>query len=242
MNRLASWTVRLLTFIVSSTAGAQSTPVWLEAIVDRDSVWPGPPFNVFVCWESTNDFSNERRWVEESIYAYIEGVNREVSGLQFLNSTGGRGAWTACKPNALGIRITVEDSPSRSDVGRQWIRDGKGNKLSERATRMYLNFSFKLSPKDAWCRQEREHCIKAIAIHEFMHAVGFLHEQLRDDTPIECKADWSERPDFKGYQPERITVSYDADSHMNYCTNMYRKPVRLSQLDVASLRRLYPLQ
>ncbi len=38
------------------------------------------------------------------------------------------------------------------------------------------------------CRKSKEYCIRAIAVHEFGHAISLTHEQSRADAPGECAA------------------------------------------------------
>lgn len=83
-------------------------------------------------------------------------------------------------------------------------------------------------------------------IHEFGHALGFFHEQQREDnfvngTPIQCPG-----TEVVNYQPiysgQHLSSAYDEDSIMNYCNplllnGMY--PQRLSPLDVAGVGVAY---
>jgi hypothetical protein len=211
-----------------------------EAYVDASTLWQ-PPY-VSVCWELTDGlFTRERGWVEQSVRDHIG----RVSSLRFLPASG----WGECRSDALGIRIRVADAWPRSFVGRQWARDAQGNIMKdsfgrpqERPTTMILNFSFQTVKEDFdRCFEEREHCIRAIAVHEFLHAVGFLHEQLRPDAPSNCKMKFAHIRDFEGYKPLKVG-EYDPDSHMNYCTDMYRHPIRLSSGDLGVLRRFYDQQ
>jgi hypothetical protein len=208
-----------------------------EGYVDLEGLWDSPA-NIPVCWEAASEPSaQEKGWVKDAVLTHIS----DVSSVRFRD-------WKDCPAQLIGIRITIADRNPLSDVGRQWSRDANGVKQQDKSgqwiqlpTRMVLNFTFGFHPafRDR-CQPDREHCIRAIAVHEFLHAIGFLHEQLRDNAPDECKRKFAHVADFPGFQPQYATQDYDPDSHMNYCANMYRKPMRLSAGDLFVLARFYP--
>jgi len=207
-----------------------------EGYADKSAIWTSP--YISVCWEPGADaFATERGWVEESVRNHIQNV----SSLRFLG-------WGDCKPDTMGIRVRIADEWPRSAVGQQWVRNASDpthllrdvfGRPQQRPTNMILNFSFQNEFTE--CASQREHCIRAIAVHEFLHAVGFLHEQLRSDADPACKARYARQKDFEGYQPLPVG-EYDPDSHMNYCANMYRRPIRLSSGDVKVLEYFYHQQ
>jgi hypothetical protein len=96
---------------------------------------------------------------------------------------------------------------------------------------MVLNFTFKnFSPG---CQAQVEFCNKAVAVHEFGHAIGFAHEQNRADAPAECRAD------SQGTTGDWNLTEYDLHSVMNYCNPSWNGDGRLSPRDITSLQTLY---
>lgn len=237
---------RLLTIVplalACGAASAQGMKIDPEAYVDREGVWKNGI--VPICWENPENYVQETAWVEETAILHIEGLNREVSNVRFVGKNNQRRPWDKCNDASNGIRITIADQWPSSQVGQQWMRDATGAKIDygsgkhlQVPTRMVLNFTF-----NAWPCTPRENCIRVIAIHELMHALGFLHEQLHPTAPKWCKDKWANHKDVTGYKPVAATAQYDQDSIMNYCQDVYSKPVQLSDGDRAALRMFYPPQ
>lgn len=233
----------ILMFLLGAGVRGQDMQARPESFVDEEGVWGGGI--VAICWVNPEGYAAETAWVEETAIQHIEGIDREVSNVRFIGKDGGRQPWTKCSDSANGIRITIADEWPRSAVGKQWERDANGKKISNTAgqykqvpTSMWLNFTF----GSGFPCAPKEHCIRAIALHELLHALGFLHEQLHPETPKECKDRYAGHQDVIGFKPVKATPYYDRDSHMNYCGNMYREPIRLSAGDKAALRKLYQPQ
>ena len=181
-----------------------------SAIV-KASVWPQR--EVYVCWENgSSDHVLAMSWTREAVLKTWE----KESGLKFLG-------WEACAETNEGIRILIEDSgPHVKALGRFLNRKPKG---------MVLNFTF-----DKWssdCKSQLEYCVKVIAVHEFGHAIGFVHEQNRPDAPGECKTL------AQGSAPDTLLTPYDPDSVMNYCNKKWSNDGILSALDISAVRQLY---
>lgn len=158
------------------------------------------------------------------------------------------------------IRIFIDPNPVRSfsSIGTySWIRsNGKWifpdssidkdmvtNNPEWRTHTMYLSFGHYY-----FYVTDKEKALRFTAIHEFGHALGFLHEQTANNVPESCL----ERLEQLGSnRNERKIVEdaygsfgifytdYDADSIMNYCRPDLFKD-ELSQRDIFAVQSIYP--
>jgi hypothetical protein len=71
-----------------------------------------------------------------------------------------------------------------AEPGRARHTEGLGTDLAGRQDGAALNATF--NDRSASCRGRRQHCIEAIAVHDFGHAPGSAHEQNRPGTPRRC--------------------------------------------------------
>ncbi|QRO02689.1 VCBS repeat-containing protein [Archangium violaceum] len=145
-----------------------------------------------------------------------EGTWGRVSAVDFVG-------WGACTSTSRGIRINVADTgPHVKQLG---------SRLDGYVNGMELNFTFaNWSPV---CQSQREFCIRAIAVHEFGHALGFAHEQNRPDRPSTC----TEPP--QGSNGNLMIGAWDLQSVMNYCNPAWNGNGQLSATDIAGVVQLY---
>lgn len=169
---------------------------------------------IAVCWENPSPGSTlAMQWTRDAISKTWESV----SPIRFTG-------WLKCAAVNKGVRIQIADTGPYVKMLGHYL-DGKVNG-------MVLNFSFKHWSTS--CQDTMEYCVRAIAVHEFGHALGFTHEQNRADTPGECTQL------AQGTNPDKTLTPYDPDSVMNYCNKKWNNNGYLSALDIQAVQLLYP--
>lgn len=172
-----------------------------------------PTASIPVCWQNASATDKEAiNWTRDAVQRTWETASR-------VRFTG----WQPCAAVNKGIRISISDEgPHVISLGR--YLDGKKNG-------MVLNFTFRNWSYN--CQTSREDCIRAIAVHEFGHAIGFTHEQNRADTPGECKLL------AQGSNPDTALTPFDPESVMNYCNKNWNNGGLLSKEDKNAVAFLY---
>jgi hypothetical protein len=190
-----------------------------RAYMLRAAAWrwkPFEPHQIFVCWENPSEAYKPQM---AEVQSAIRSTWQAYSSISFVWSS------NACTERSVGIRIEIADAGA--------VTQGLGRQVDGVHNGMTLNFDFR--NWNTGCRDASVYdtCVKAVAVHEFGHAIGFAHEQNRPDTPGECA-----QP-AQGPNGDAMLTPWDVHSVMNYCNPTYINGGVLSQLDIQALQTVY---
>lgn len=242
---------------VGSRSGINQPSNDSTSLIAQAFAWP--TFEIRVCWiDGRQNVEPFKTIVFDTLETAI-GPKSGRSRYRFINDG-------ACDGRKVPrIKLALKDE-------RPWSLVGWSSQYLQRPTRdptLVVNTTFDcfdpLASKDCAnpkaqdalgiesCKLENRwrSCIEFQVIHEFLHALGFLHEHLRGeyltDAPDWCKsfvdADRTGELDairkhWASYGVETVG-EYDPSSIMNYCNkNNYRTGGSMSATDVAGLQAL----
>ena len=205
----------------ASAPPASSTRDGSSLYGNKDKYLTGSPPVMTVCWVNPGTVTAQRReWVRET----IEQNWTRYARVNFTE-------WDTCTSAEGGVRITIQDGQPATPDGRN----------------MTLNLLYNTAGPAGCLTNDsaREHCARAVAVHEFGHVLGFYHEEERDDYTAPrgvAPGDPCAKQSFANSN-KRLYGAVDLQSVMSYCGQPFSTPStwkeNLSPGDIAGVQRAY---
>jgi hypothetical protein len=201
---------------------------------DTAAMWPLPfsgPLAIPVCWQDPSGpdiVRNGYQITEDQLRAWTrDAIEQGWQRFANINFTG----WGICPSSFTGIRVEGR-SPGNPNTAA-------GSYTHRNDPTAWMHLAYVAEGRDcAASVAAMENCARYNALHEFGHALGFLHEEQRPDyTGDNCLS-------TRAPSPNPVTYgAYDLGSVMSYCNAISvsapNYPTELSPGDVAGIQRAY---